>query len=321
MVVPSEDISPWLKHAIVAVEDKRFYEHRGVDLRGHPAGRLGGHHEPRHGAGRLDDHAAVRQEHDQRRTRRRSRASCARRRSRGGSSRCGRRTRSSPPTSTRSTSATAPTASSRPAASTSATSADMADINPAEAALLAGIPENPTLYDPVAHPKVARARRNLVLRQMLAAALPDAVPVPPLTARGRCRTRARSGSPASHGQAAPYFANYVTDQLVSDPKYGKKVFGGGYRVTTTIDLGCRRSRATRSRRCYRRRSGRRRRSSRSTRTPGTSSRWSAAGTTTRASSTSRRRASASPARPSSRSCSRRRSRRGSRRRRRSTRSR
>ena len=42
---------------------------------------------------------------------------------------------------------------------------------------------------------------------------------------------------ASHGQAAQYFANYVTDQLVSDPKYGKKVFGGGYRVTTTIDLG------------------------------------------------------------------------------------
>ena len=34
IVVPSEDISPWLKHAIVAVEDKRFYEHRGVDLRG-----------------------------------------------------------------------------------------------------------------------------------------------------------------------------------------------------------------------------------------------------------------------------------------------
>ena len=67
IVVPSEDISPWLKHAIVAIEDKRFYEHRGVDVRGHHARRLGGHHEPRHGAGRLDDHAAVREERDQRR--------------------------------------------------------------------------------------------------------------------------------------------------------------------------------------------------------------------------------------------------------------
>ena len=34
IVVPSQTISPWLKHSIVAIEDKRFYEHRGVDLRG-----------------------------------------------------------------------------------------------------------------------------------------------------------------------------------------------------------------------------------------------------------------------------------------------
>ena len=34
IIVPSAGISPWMKHAIVAVEDKRFYEHRGVDLRG-----------------------------------------------------------------------------------------------------------------------------------------------------------------------------------------------------------------------------------------------------------------------------------------------
>ena len=34
IVVPDNQISPWMKHAIVAIEDKRFYEHRGVDLRG-----------------------------------------------------------------------------------------------------------------------------------------------------------------------------------------------------------------------------------------------------------------------------------------------
>ena len=34
IVVPSDGISPWMKHAIVAIEDKRFYEHRGVDVRG-----------------------------------------------------------------------------------------------------------------------------------------------------------------------------------------------------------------------------------------------------------------------------------------------
>lgn len=34
IVVPLEDISPWLQRAIVAVEDKRFWEHNGVDGEG-----------------------------------------------------------------------------------------------------------------------------------------------------------------------------------------------------------------------------------------------------------------------------------------------
>src|SRR4029450_7563548 len=36
-----------------------------------------------------------------------------------------------------------------------------------EPALLAGIPSDPTAYDPAAHPQAARARRNVVLRAML----------------------------------------------------------------------------------------------------------------------------------------------------------
>jgi penicillin-binding protein 1A len=34
VLVEWPEISPWIKHAIVDVEDRRFYEHRGVDLRG-----------------------------------------------------------------------------------------------------------------------------------------------------------------------------------------------------------------------------------------------------------------------------------------------
>ena len=34
MVVTPEQIAPIMKQAIVAVEDRRFWEHRGVDLRG-----------------------------------------------------------------------------------------------------------------------------------------------------------------------------------------------------------------------------------------------------------------------------------------------
>ena len=34
VLVQSDQISPWMKQAIVATEDKRFYEHRGIDIRG-----------------------------------------------------------------------------------------------------------------------------------------------------------------------------------------------------------------------------------------------------------------------------------------------
>ena len=33
-IVSSDEIAPVMKQAIVAIEDKRFFEHRGIDLRG-----------------------------------------------------------------------------------------------------------------------------------------------------------------------------------------------------------------------------------------------------------------------------------------------
>ena len=103
----------------------------------------------------------------------------------------------------------------------------------AEAAMLAGIPSNPTRYDPVTQPQAARARRLLVLQvmrdegkitdgQLLKAAgtpLPDPDEV---------------RLPGTEGPAQHY-VNYVKQQLVDE--YGSaRVFGGGLRVTTTIDL-------------------------------------------------------------------------------------
>src|SRR4029450_13968173 len=41
------------------------------------------------------------------------------------------------------------------------------NVAPHEAALLAGMIASPSMYDPVAHPEAARARRNLVLQKML----------------------------------------------------------------------------------------------------------------------------------------------------------
>ena len=102
-----------------------------------------------------------------------------------------------------------------------------------EAALLAGIPADPARYDPVTNAANAKLRRKYVLgimleqgkitrrayRRALETPLPkeDAVRLP------------------DNAGPAQYFVNYVKDQLVA--KYGAgRVFGGGLKVTTTIDL-------------------------------------------------------------------------------------
>jgi penicillin-binding protein 1A len=103
-----------------------------------------------------------------------------------------------------------------------------------EAALLAGIPSDPSLYDPVTNPRSARDRRREVLAAMLEQAKithadyarANAAPLP----------RPEDVRLPGTGERAPYFVNYVKDQLVE--KFGAgRVFGGGLHVTTTIDLG------------------------------------------------------------------------------------
>ena len=107
------------------------------------------------------------------------------------------------------------------------------DLTLAESALLAGIPADPSLYDPAVNPLSAKLRRSHVLammfeqgkitrRQFVRA---DEAPLP---------TPEDIRLPGTQGEA-PYFTNYVTDQLVAEYGAGK-VFGGGLKVTTTIDL-------------------------------------------------------------------------------------
>ncbi|MFL5946438.1 MAG: PBP1A family penicillin-binding protein [Gaiellaceae bacterium] len=102
-----------------------------------------------------------------------------------------------------------------------------------QAALLAGIPADPSRFDPVTNPTAARARRREVLRAMEAQG-----DITANDARRAARARLpRAGDvrlPGIEGPA-PYFVNYVKQQLIE--KYGtRRVFGGGLNVQTTIDL-------------------------------------------------------------------------------------
>jgi penicillin-binding protein 1A len=107
------------------------------------------------------------------------------------------------------------------------------DLTLAEAALLAGLPANPGGYDPVNNPPAALARRATVLELMFEQGLVSRAdveraketPLPPPDSIGLPGTRGR----------VQHFAEYVKAQLI--PYYGSgKVFGGGLRVTTSIDL-------------------------------------------------------------------------------------
>lgn len=109
-----------------------------------------------------------------------------------------------------------------------------------QSALLAGIVEDPTLYDPVLHPQHARARRDVVLARMAqlkvisqsAAAAAEAAPIKLHV------TVARNGCV---GTAAPYFCDYVVQDVLRNPVFGatpgqraQLLEGGGLTIHTTL---------------------------------------------------------------------------------------
>ena len=100
-----------------------------------------------------------------------------------------------------------------------------------QAALLAGLPQAPSVYDPFKNPARAIERRNHVLEALYEngdisyANYQEAIRVTDLKLKpGRIYTRIRE----------PYFFGYVRDELIK--KYGaEKVRSGGLKVYTTID--------------------------------------------------------------------------------------
>ncbi len=99
-----------------------------------------------------------------------------------------------------------------------------------QAALLAGLPQAPTVYDPLSNPRAARARRNEVLQAMWKNGY--------ITA-GRLRYATGRGLELRPGHLytqlhQPNFFGWATQQLAD--RYGQRqVELGGYRVKTTLD--------------------------------------------------------------------------------------
>jgi penicillin-binding protein 1A len=110
-------------------------------------------------------------------------------------------------------------------------------LKPWEAALLAGIIQSPTAYDPAEHPMAARERRDVVLRQMYEQgylerpvyqeSVAQSLPAPKDIQPPREQT--------VEGVDAGYFTSWVQQQVIE--RYGApRAFDGGLRIKTTLDL-------------------------------------------------------------------------------------
>jgi membrane peptidoglycan carboxypeptidase len=116
------------------------------------------------------------------------------------------------------------------------------DLSLPQAALLAGLVNSPTFYNPVLNPDKSIVRRNQVLGEMLrqrmitqaqhdeAVATPIELKVSP----------ERQG--CANASMAPYFCDYISHLILNNPAYGaslierqRKLYRGGLTIVTTLD--------------------------------------------------------------------------------------
>ncbi|GAA0346609.1 transglycosylase domain-containing protein [Actinoallomurus spadix] len=121
-------------------------------------------------------------------------------------------------------------------------SKDATELTLPEAALLAGITNSPSYYDPTVFPDHARERRNTVLYRMAelkiitkqqadqAAALP--IKLHPKLPKSDCSA-----------SKVPFFCQYVKNEILGNPAFGKTqtdrehlLYRGGLTIRTTIDM-------------------------------------------------------------------------------------
>ncbi len=108
----------------------------------------------------------------------------------------------------------------------------VAKLNLRQSALLAGLPQAPSEYNPILNPAAAKARRNQVLRQMAKQGYVS----PERAELAQQQGLGLNVSESYFEHREPYFFDYVENELIE--KYGPRlVRQGGLKVRTTIDLG------------------------------------------------------------------------------------
>ncbi|PNI09331.1 glycosyl transferase [Arthrobacter sp. AFG7.2] len=116
------------------------------------------------------------------------------------------------------------------------------DLTLPQAALLAGLVNSPSAFDPISNPESSKQRRDLVLTLMrdqgkITQVDYEAAVATPVETKV---TPARQG--CAYASTAPYFCDYVLHLLENNPAYGadlderkRLIYGGGLTITTTLD--------------------------------------------------------------------------------------
>lgn len=255
IVVPSTNIADVMKKAIVAIEDKRFYEHNGVDATGiaralvtnlGESGRQGASTitqqyvrnslaERGYLEGDADQVSAATEQTTERKLREIKYALAL------------EKTQSKEEilTGYLNIAPFGPITYGVEAASQRYFSKSASELNYLEAALLAGLVQSPVQYDPLTHPEAAQERRDTVLATMLdqgvitqeeydkgIATSVDSMLHPTVSSEG-C-----SGADSSKA----YFCDYVLSQFLEDPTFGatriereRLLKTQGITIRTTLD--------------------------------------------------------------------------------------
>lgn len=254
IMVPLEEISPYMQHAVISVEDRRFYEHNGVDpmgmLRAFISNSAGG--DTQGGSTLTQQYVknALLMDAVQRGDREAAAAATEQtyarklREAKLAISLEQKWTKDEVLNAYLNVAQFGPSQYGVETGSQHYFSKPAKDLNPGEAALLAGITNGPNQYDPVAHPEAGQKRRNEVLGTMLRDGYITQEEYDTYTAQpvaDMLKIRNITAGCADAGGSG-FFCDYATRYLLNDPAFGetpedrqKLLYGGGLTIRTTLD--------------------------------------------------------------------------------------
>jgi penicillin-binding protein 1A len=240
ILIDPEEISPNIKNAVIAIEDKRFYQHHGVDLKGMARAAFAdvSHHGTVQGGSTITEQFvknALAAQNNRTVFEKLREAALAYHLERQwskqkilgeylntiyfGNGAYG-------------VESAMRTYFGGPQTSYNPQERMASNASPDQAALLAGMIASPSGYNPVTNPTASLKRRNLVLGLMLQQHMIS--PGQYQQALIQALPGAQTINPPHPDSSQPYFSTWVTQQLVD--KFGAgRVFGGALKVTTSID--------------------------------------------------------------------------------------